>query len=70
MLGLIFSRTSGACHFCGDPVIFSRRGMKNDQLDEEPNLPEPGVLAREIVDDLEAALEQFKLIAEDLGEEA
>jgi len=32
-------------------------------------LPEPGVLAREIVDDLEAALEQFRLIAEDLGED-
>jgi type I restriction enzyme M protein len=29
----------------------------------------PGIIAREIVEDLEAALEQFKLIAEDLGEE-
>ena len=32
------------------------------------NLPEPDVIAREIAEDLEAALGQFSLIAEDLGE--
>ncbi len=31
------------------------------------NLPPPEVIAQEIVDDLEAALEQFRLIAADLG---
>jgi hypothetical protein len=31
------------------------------------NLPEPDVLAAEIVEDLEAALEQFREIAGDLG---
>ena len=31
------------------------------------NLPEPDVLAAEIVEDLQAALEQFAAIAEDLG---
>ena len=31
------------------------------------NLPEPDVLAIEIVEDLEAALEQFREIAEVLG---
>jgi type I restriction enzyme M protein len=30
-------------------------------------LPPPDVIAQEIVDDLEAALEQFRLIASDLG---
>ena len=30
-------------------------------------LPEPGIIATEIVEDLEAALEQFKEIAEDMG---
>jgi hypothetical protein len=30
-LKLIFSRTSGHCHFCGDRLIFSRRGMKKGQ---------------------------------------
>ena len=38
-------------------------------LEESDTLPDPGVLAQEIVEDLEAALEQFRLIAEDLGEE-
>jgi type I restriction enzyme M protein len=32
------------------------------------NLPDPGILARKIVADLEAALDQFRAIAEDLGE--
>jgi hypothetical protein len=30
------------------------------------NLPPPGVIAAEIVEDLQAALEQMRLIAEDL----
>jgi type I restriction enzyme M protein len=33
------------------------------------NLPDPDVLAQEIVEDLEAALEQFREIAGDLGGE-
>jgi type I restriction enzyme M protein len=33
-------------------------------------LPPPDVIAQEIVEDLEAALEQFRLIAEDLGRDA
>lgn len=41
--------------------------LRDESLSESDNLPEPDVLAREIVDDLEAALEQFKLITEDLG---
>jgi hypothetical protein len=40
--------------------------LKDDSLEDSANLPEPGVLAASIVDDLEAALEQFRLIAEDL----
>ena len=32
------------------------------------NLPPPGVIAAEIVEDLEAALEQMRLIAEDYAE--
>lgn len=28
-LKLIFSRTSGHCHFCGDPLIFGKRGLKH-----------------------------------------
>lgn len=36
---------------------------------DSANLSDPDVLAREIIEDLEAALEQFKGIAEELGEE-
>ena len=43
--------------------------LRDESLEETANLPEPDVLAVEIVDDLEAALEQFRVIAEDLGEE-
>ena len=41
--------------------------LKDDSLADSDNLPPPGVIAQEIVDDLEAALEQFRLIAGDLA---
>ncbi len=43
--------------------------LKDESLEASENLPEPGVIAREIAEDLQNALEQFQLIAEDLGEE-
>ena len=42
--------------------------LKDESLADSDNLPAPGVIAREIVEDLEAALAQFRLIASDLGE--
>lgn len=42
--------------------------LKDDSLEDSENLPEPDILAQEIVEDLEAALAQFRQIAEDLGE--
>ena len=44
--------------------------LKDDLLLESDNLPAPGVIALEIVEDLQAALEQFKLIAADMTEDA
>ncbi len=41
--------------------------LKDDSLADSDNLPAPEVIAQEIVEDLQAALEQFKLIAGDLG---
>ncbi|MDP2222745.1 MAG: N-6 DNA methylase, partial [Hydrogenophaga sp.] len=41
--------------------------LKDDSLADSDNLPAPAVIAQEIVEDLQAALEQFKLIAGDLG---
>jgi type I restriction enzyme M protein len=43
--------------------------LKDDSLEDSGNLPNPDIIAQEIVDDLEAALEQFRLIANDLGGE-
>ena len=40
--------------------------LKDDSLEDSENLPEPAVLAAEIVADLEAALMQFREIEEDL----
>ncbi len=40
--------------------------LKDDALEESANLPAPEVIAQEITDDLEAAMEQFATIAEDL----
>ncbi len=43
--------------------------LKDESLDDSDNLPPPGVIAAEIVEDLESALEQMRLIADDLGEQ-
>ncbi len=40
--------------------------LKDESLEESANLPAPEIIAQEITDDLEAALEQFATIAEDL----
>lgn len=40
--------------------------LRDETLADSDNLPPPDVIAQEIVDDLEAALEQFRLIAADL----
>ncbi len=41
--------------------------LRDETLADSDNLPPPDVIAQEIVDDLEAALEQFRLIANDLA---
>ncbi len=41
--------------------------LKDDSLEDLENLPEPDVLAEMIMENLEAALEQFRGIAEELG---
>ena len=44
--------------------------LKDESLSDSDNLPAPEVIAAEIVEDLEAALEQFREILGDMGEEA
>jgi len=43
--------------------------LRDESLEESDNLPDPDVLAQEIVEDLEAALEQFREIAANLTHE-
>lgn len=40
--------------------------LKDESLEESANLPAPGVIAQDIMEDLQAALQQFATIAEDL----
>jgi type I restriction enzyme M protein len=40
--------------------------LKDESLEDSANLPDPDALALEIAEELEAALEQFAAIAEDL----
>ncbi|MCC5865694.1 MAG: SAM-dependent DNA methyltransferase [Wenzhouxiangella sp.] len=42
--------------------------LKDDSLEDIDNLPEPDVLAAEIVENLEAALEQFRSVTAELSE--
>ena len=41
--------------------------LRDESLEERANLPDPDILAAEIVEDLEAALAQFREIVEDLS---
>jgi type I restriction enzyme M protein len=42
--------------------------LRDKSLEESEDLPEPEVLAQEIADDLQAALEQFTVIVAELRE--
>jgi type I restriction enzyme M protein len=41
--------------------------LKDDSLGDSSDLPDPAILAAEIIEDLQAALDQFAQIAADLG---
>ena len=43
----------------------ARLWLKDESLEDSANLPDPDVIAQEIVEDLEAALQQFAAIASD-----
>ena len=52
-----------------DKVSLDIFWLKDESLEDMENLPDPDVLAAEIVENLQAALEQFEGILEDLGGE-
>ncbi|MEZ6063683.1 MAG: hypothetical protein R3C19_25320 [Planctomycetaceae bacterium] len=41
--------------------------LRDETLEESDNLPDPEILAQEIVDDLQTALEQFASIASEVN---
>ena len=53
-----------------DKVNLDMFWLKDESLEDSANLPSPDIIAAEIVEDLEAALEQFAEIATDLSGEA
>jgi type I restriction enzyme M protein len=52
-----------------DRASFDIFWLRDESLEGADDLPVPEVLALSIVEDLQAALEQFSAIAEDLGSE-
>jgi type I restriction enzyme M protein len=42
--------------------------LKDESLEDSANLPDPDILAREIAENLESALDQFTTISQSLGE--
>jgi type I restriction enzyme M protein len=50
-----------------DKVSLDIFWLRDESFEESDNLRDPDILAQEIVDDLEAAFEQFREIAVDLG---
>ena len=55
--------------FNRDKVNLNIFWLRDESLEEFDSLPDPDVLAQEIVEDLEAALERFREIAVDLAGE-
>ncbi len=52
-----------------DKVSLDIFWLKDESLEDMENLPDPDVLALEIAENLESALDQFRAIYEDLDEE-
>ena len=62
---LPFSRALGL-PVCLARFPAARLWLKDESLEDSANLPDPDIIAQEIVEDLEAALSQFATIAADL----
>jgi len=50
-----------------DKVSLDILWLKDDSLEDSANLPDPDVIATDIVEDLRTALEQFEAISEDFN---
>ncbi len=54
----------------GDKVSLDIFWLKDDSLEDSANLPDPDIIAKEIAENLEDALEQFRSIQEDLAQKS
>ncbi len=52
-----------------DKVSLDIFWLKDESIEDSSNLPDPDVLADDIVENLEAALEQFSEMSEKLGKD-
>jgi type I restriction enzyme M protein len=53
-------------NYCNVKVNMDIFWLKDESLEDSENLPEPEIIAKEIAENLEPALEQFASIHEDL----
>jgi len=56
-----------ALHFCAVCLArlpAARLWLKDESLEDSANLPDPEIIAAEIVEDLEAALQQFAAVTD------
>ena len=53
-----------------DKVSLDIFWLKDESLEDSDSLPDPDVIAEEIVEDLQAALDQFAAISSDLRDRA
>jgi type I restriction enzyme M protein len=51
----------------GDKINLDIFWLRDETLEDSANLPDPETLAREIIEELEAALAQFASISVELG---
>lgn len=51
-----------------DKVSLDIFWLKDDSLEDSENLPDPDIIAKDITENLEDALEQFRSIQEDLAQ--
>jgi type I restriction enzyme M protein len=58
---------AGAGEMARDKANLDIFWLKDDPLADTENLPAPKVLAREIIEDLEEALEEFSAVEEELN---
>lgn len=64
--GLAWSKVQSMLRDRGKKTNLDIFWLKDDSLEDASNLPPPDIIAAEIIENLEAALDQFRSVAEQL----